>query len=110
MPTKPKLPTGQLVNWDNSNAQIVYANIMGFGLTPFDISLTFGHIGMATPKQVEASASVKVLLSPEQAENLRMLLGIAVKAYVENNGPLRTVGALNVDSVNEQLETSLVRP
>ena len=109
MADKPKLPTGQVVNWDYSKAQTVYANIMGFSMTAFDLTLTFGHIGIASPTEVEASALVKVLISPEQAENLRILLDIAVKAYVENNGPLRTQGGLDIESINAQMEASRIK-
>ena len=109
MAEKPKLPSGQVVNWDYSGSQTVYANIMGFSMSPFDIAITFGHIGVATPTEVEALANVKVLISPEQADNLMKLLTIAVRAFVENNGPLRTIGALNEDSINQQLEASLIK-
>jgi Protein of unknown function (DUF3467) len=105
---KAKLPSGQVVQWKEKEHPTVYANIMGFSLSPFDIGILFGELGESTPTLVNGIPNVKVVVSPEQAANLAKLLNVAIAAYVENYGPLRTAGAINLDDVNAQLEASKV--
>lgn len=102
--SSPKLPGGQVMKWKDQEYPSVYANIMGLGLSPFDISLIFGEIGESTPTEVLATARVKVILSPEQASNLMKLLDAAITTYVQNNGQLRAGGAVNPEEINNQLE------
>ncbi|MFC5864267.1 DUF3467 domain-containing protein [Acidicapsa dinghuensis] len=105
-----KLQTGQTVTWDNSQLISIYANTMAIGLTPFDLSLTFGEIGYATPEQMQAVGRVKLILAPEQASNLMKLLSIAVQKYVENNGELRVAAAVDPDLFSRTLQENLVKP
>jgi hypothetical protein len=104
----PKLPSGQVVKWKEQDHPTVYANIIGFGMSPFDITLIFGEIGDSTPSEVIAIPRVKVFLSPEQAANAVKLLGIALDTYVGNNGPLRTVGAIDPEEIKAQVEAQKV--
>ncbi len=101
---RPKLPSGQVVKWKEQECPTVYSNIMGFGMTPFDIALNFGEIGESTTTEVIGVPRVKVLLSPEQASNLMQLLGVALKKFTENNGQLRTAGAVNIVEISKQLD------
>ena len=98
------------MKWKEIDYPSVYANVMGFGMSPFDIALIFGEIGDSTPSQVLATPKVKLLLSPEQAANLMKLLGVALSAYVQNNGPLRPGGAVNLEDVTVQLEGQSPKP
>lgn len=105
-----KLPSGQVVKWKEEDYPSVYANIIGFGMSPFDIFVIFGQIGEATPSEVNAIPKVKVFLSPEQALNLLKLLNVAVDAYVGNNGQLRTSGAVNLEDISAQMKAHIVAP
>jgi hypothetical protein len=104
------LPTGQLVKWKEQDYPTVYANIIGFGMSPFDIFVIFGQIGESTPSEVNAIPKVKVLLSPEQALNLKKLLGLAVDAYAANNGQLRTSGEVNLADIDDQMKALKIKP
>lgn len=99
-----KLPSGQVMKWKEVEYPSVYANIMGFTMSPFDIALILGEIGESTPTEVSATPRVKLLLSPEQAANLMKLLSVALTTYVQNNGQLRPGGAVNLEDVTLQLE------
>src|SRR5260370_29817335 len=81
-----KLPSGQVVKWKELDHPSVYANIIGFGMSQFDINLIFGEIGDSTPSQAVAIPKVKVFLTPEQAANTMKLLSVALEAYVAGNG------------------------
>lgn len=101
---QPKLPSGQVMKWKEQEFPTVYANIMGLGMTPFDMALVFGEVGDSTATEVTGIPKVKILLSPEQASNLMQLLGVALKKFVENNGQLRTAGAVNIVEISKQLD------
>jgi hypothetical protein len=105
-----KLPSGQTVLWNNAQIASVYANTMAIGMTPFDLHLTFGEIGTATPEHIEAFGRVKVILAPEQASNLMKLLTIAVEAYVGANGDLRSAGAVDTEAFSKSLRDNMVVP
>jgi hypothetical protein len=77
-------------------------------MTPFDITLLFGEIQSATATELRANPRAKISISPELASNLHQLLGLALKAFVEGNGPLRPSGTLDVAEVTKQMTQSLV--
>jgi hypothetical protein len=101
----PKLPSGQVVKWKELEAAPhVYANIIGFSMSAFDIHLIFGEIGESTSSEVTAIPKVKVFLTPEQASNTMKLLGIGVDNYVSRYGALRTSGAIDMDNIKDQMK------
>jgi hypothetical protein len=104
-----KLSNGQVVKWKEQEIPSVYANIMGIGMSPFDITLTFGEVGDSTPTEVMANPRAKVILSPEQAANLIKLLNFALTTYVENNGQLRTSGAVDIELFSSQVKAQLAK-
>jgi hypothetical protein len=101
--SKATLPSGQTVKWKDDGTHSVYANIIGFSMSSFDISLLFGEIQEATTAEVAANLKTKVIISPEQVSNLIKLLGIALQAYIESNGDLRHGGAVSVEEVSAKL-------
>jgi hypothetical protein len=101
--TEPKLPSGQVAKWKDQECPTVYANMMGLAMTPFDITVILGEVGDAKPEEVTGIPRVKLLLSPEQASNLAKLLNAALEQYIENNGQLRTGGAVNLDDFKKHL-------
>jgi hypothetical protein len=103
-----KLPSGQSLKWKDQEFPSFYANIMGFGMSPFDITLIFGEIGESTASEVTAIPKAKILLAPEQAANLMKLLGVALASYIENNGKLRTAGAVDLEEINAQIAAAKV--
>jgi len=106
----PKLPSGQTIKWIDTQLVSHYANIMALSMTPFDISVTFGEIGVASPTEVEALAKAKIVLSPEQASNLMKLLSVAVEQYTAGNGNLRVSGALDPEAFAKSLEVIRMGP
>jgi hypothetical protein len=95
--SKPTLPTGQVVTWNDEKTSTYYSNLMAFSMTPFDITVIFGEVGQATENEVQGIGKARIILSPEQALNLHKLIGAAVKKYVAVNGPLRTAGAVDLE-------------
>ena len=102
--SQPKLTSGQVVKWKEQEFPSVYANIMGFALSPFDVTLIFGEIGEATPTEVVGIPKAKIILSPEQAANLIKLLQLGLSTYVQNNGQLRTAGAVDMELLASQVK------
>ena len=100
-----KLAAGKTVKWKDEQFPSVYANIMGIGLSPFDINIVFGEVGESTDTEVLCTPRVKILLVPEQAANLMKLVSVALEAYTKNNGQLRTSGAVDVDALNIQVDS-----
>jgi len=97
----PKLPSGQIVKWRGDEFPSYYSNLMAFGMSPFDISITFGEIGNATSKEVEGVPRAKIILSPEQAANLMKLLGLALS--------LRMGGSVDLEAVSNEMKTQLAK-
>jgi hypothetical protein len=94
--------------WADREPQSFYANVAGFNMTPFDITLQFGDIQSATATQLTANPLAKISMSPELASSLHQLLGVALKAYTDSNGPLRSAGALDLADITRQMSQSLV--
>lgn len=73
----------------------LYSNFMGVGANPFDISIVFAEVdqrGIST----EAMPKMKVMMAPEQAANLIVMLSKTLQQYVATNGPLRNGGRMNL--------------
>jgi hypothetical protein len=100
-------PKNRRTVWADHEAPAFYANITGFSMTPFDITLQFGEIQSATAIEVKAIPRAKVIISPEQASSLLQLLDVALGAFVKGNGPLRTAGTLDVADLHRQVNESL---
>jgi hypothetical protein len=97
-----KMTNGKNVVWKEIEYPTVYSNLIGFVMTPFDISLVLGEVGDSNEFQVTGIPRVKVVLSPEQAANLEKLLNLALQNYTKNNGALRTGGAVDMEDVQKQ--------
>ena len=98
------MPDGRGMRWVKQDHPTIYANLIGYAMTPFDVSLTFGEVGESTDAELLGIPKVKVTFSPEQAQNLQKLLTVAIDSYVRNNGQLRTSGAMDVNEFIKQLE------
>ena len=103
MTDQPKLPSGQTVKWHEDKMVIYYSNLIGISMTPFDIGIVFGQVASATQSQIDGLGLAKVLLSPEQAQNLVKLLMISLAKYVTNSGELRAAGEINEEAFLEEL-------
>jgi hypothetical protein len=105
----PKLPTGQVVQWNNDHLVSHYSNLMALSMSAFDISIIFGELGQASPETVEGIAKAKIILCPEQALNLMTLLSIAVQKFTEGNGPLRASAKVDGDAFKKAIDDSRVK-
>jgi hypothetical protein len=103
--TTPPSPNAvkRIAKWKEIDFPAIYANMMGIGMTPFDINLIFGEVLESDEKSLTGRPLVKVLLAPEQAANLVKLLSIALESYGTTNGALRTAGAIDVKEMTEQM-------
>ena len=75
----------------------IYSNFMGVGATPFDVSIIFAEVDQhgRTP---EATPKMKVLMAPEQAANLVLMLTQTLKQFVTANGQLRNGGRMEISN------------
>ena len=99
--------TKRLAVWEERDYPTVYANMMGIGMTPFDINLILGEVTKSDDTTLTGTPKVKVLMTPEQAQNLIKLLGIAVTAYEKANGAIRTAGAIDTVDFKEMFDANL---
>lgn len=95
--------------WTEREVPTFYTNIIGFGVSPFDITLQFGEIESGSPAEIKAIPRVKVILSAEQASGLRQLLEVALEAFVKGNGPLRNVGNIDQSQIRRQLDEHITQ-
>jgi hypothetical protein len=66
----------------------------------------FGEVLQSDATSISGIPKVRVLLTPEQAQNLIKLLTVAVNTYAKSNGPLRNAGAVDVEELTENFESS----
>lgn len=99
----------QQVKWLETDYPTVYSNLMGVGLSPFDVSILFGEVGAASESDVTGRPRVKVLLSPEQAVNLVHMLVIALEKFVESNGPLRKAGNIDLSEFGARMDDARIK-
>jgi hypothetical protein len=90
--------------WLETDHASIYANMMGIGMSPFDIHILFGEVLHSDATSVTGVPRVKVILTPEQAQNLMKLLNIAVNAYTKTNGILRSAGAIDIHDFSEEFD------
>lgn len=106
-PTSPNA-VKRIAKWKEIEFPAIYANMMGIGMTSFDINLIFGEVLESDEKTLTGRPLVKVLLAPEQAANLVKLLSIALESYATTHGTLRTSGAIDVKEITDQMILSQV--
>jgi hypothetical protein len=104
--SEPAQTTKRIAKWKDVEYPTVYANMMGIGMTPFDINIIFGEVLEGDENSITGLPKTKILLSPEQAANLIKLVSIALDAYVKVNGPTRTAGAVDVVEASGQFEAN----
>jgi hypothetical protein len=98
--TTSKPPSGmkQVQGIGDGEYSSLYSNYMGVGATPFDVSIIFAEVDQRGAS-VEATPRIKVMMAPEQAANLVMMLTQALQQFVAQNGPLRVSG--KIDTPNQ---------
>ncbi len=79
----------QETTWKEREHPSIYANLVAFSMTPYDISLLLGEVESASATEVIGVPRVKLLLSPELVAKLAQVLALAVEAFARTNGPLR---------------------
>jgi hypothetical protein len=97
-----KIQIAQKIEWRDEQFPSVYSNVATVGITPFDISIFCGEVESASPEAVKAKGLVKLILAPEQASLLAVMLSQAVKQLTDASGPLRTPG--NAALLAEQMK------
>lgn len=105
--TESKDAVTRSMKWKEQEHPTVYSNMIGIGMTPFDINLIFGEVVDSDKETVTGSPRVKILLSPEQAANLQKLLSVTMDAYTKANGPIRSAGAVDVADLTARVEATM---
>jgi hypothetical protein len=94
METKDKTEQAAIRNpkcsWLPQQHPTIYSNLLGVGITPFDLAIIFGEIANITEDEVVGNPKVKIYLAPEQVGNLIRMLEESLKMYTTNAGPLRS--------------------
>ena len=82
------------VNWDDSDMETTYANVVNAASTREEVILLFGtnQSWKGLEDEVNVNLSNRVILNPYAAKRLAILLGGVVSAYEQR------FGALNVEA------------
>lgn len=83
----------------------VYSNFMGVGASPFDLSIMFGEVDLSGSIAGEATPKVKIIMAPEQADNLIRMMRSVLDRYIEANGPLRPGGMADLSGAEDSEPT-----
>lgn len=81
----------------------IYCNMMGIGATAYDITLILGEVESATKDEVVGIPKMKLLLAPEQAQNLLTMVKAVLDQYIKHNGPLRESGRVVMPDLDAAL-------
>lgn len=87
-PGRPKAPT---VNWDDSQMQTSYANVVNASSTREEVTLFFGTNLTWNPteqREFKVLLSDRIVLNPFAAKRLWMLLGAILKEYESRFGKI----------------------
>ncbi len=78
------------VNWDDSNMETTYANVVNAASTREEVILLFGtnQSWKGVEAEVDVHLSNRIILNPFAAKRLAILLGGVVSAYEQKFGPL----------------------
>ncbi len=78
------------VNWDDSDMQTTYANVVNAASTQEEVIVLFGtnQSWKGAEDQVDVHLSNRIILNPYAAKRLAILLGGVVAAYEERFGAL----------------------
>ena len=86
----PSTKTQPKVNWDDSQMDTTYANVVNAASTREEVILLFGtnQSWKGVEDEVDVSLSNRVILNPYAAKRLAILLGGVVSAYEQRYGAL----------------------
>ena len=73
-------------------------------MTPFDIAIVFGEVLETDETTVTGIPRVKILVTPEQAWNLKQILEVTLAHFANANGPLRTSGSVDPVELSDRLK------
>jgi hypothetical protein len=73
----------------------VYSNNASFGITFFDLSITFGEVLVDGPNAMHVEDRVTVTMSVEHAKALANALEDVLTNYEKGHGPIRKAQALD---------------
>lgn len=66
-----------------------YSNVSGVNVTPWDIRIHFADLSPRDPMDTKSKAVVGVIMPPEHAAGLMLLLLEQVQVYEKQFGPIR---------------------
>ena len=69
-----------------------YANYVGVTTTPWDVRLNFGEIVTATPEKLAVIEFASVVMSPQHAKSLLLVLAQQLAEYEKQHGPIPAPG------------------
>jgi len=93
-------PIVSIVEWDDSEMETTYANVINASCTKEEVALFFGTNKTWNPNEkgeYHVHLNDRIIMNPHAAKRLEVLLGAVLKQYEDKFGPLRATEILKPD-------------
>jgi len=99
--SKPKNSSTPAIEWNDSNMQTAYANVVNVASTREEVSVFFGtnQTWNPTGKSIEIALNHRMILTPFAAKRLLLLLGNVVQQYEARFGELKVAAQERPESL-----------
>lgn len=87
----------------------IYSNVAGIAISPWDIRINFADVNVEHDGEQTFKAVIGVVMPPEHAAALVMLLTAQLKQYEEQFGEIRHEAWRNMKARNAKLKATLAR-
>lgn len=97
-------PAAPAVNWDDSEMNTVYANVVNAASTREEVTLFFGSNQTWNPsqaKEFDVKLLERIILNPHAAKRMFVLLGAVLAQYEKRFGEIKLQG---LDALAESLK------
>ena len=88
-------PAAPVVNWDDSQMQTTYANVVNAASTREEVTMFFGTNQTWNPtkaKEFDVKLEQRIVLNPHAAKRLFVLLGAVLAQYEKRFGDIKLEG------------------
>lgn len=88
-------PAAPVVNWDDSEMQTVYANVVNASSTREEVTVFFGRNETWNPgpeRKFDVKLLERIVLNPHAAKRLFVLLGAVLSQYEKRFGEIKVEG------------------
>lgn len=94
-PAEVGAPAAPVVNWDDSQMQTTYANVVNASSTREEVTLLFGSNQTWNPaagKEFDVRLEERIILNPHAAKRLFVLMGAVLSQYENRFGEIKLDG------------------